>query len=157
MGYPEPVAVTGSTYSAIAPEVARKAGESYTVEDLACGLVKCANGATLILEASWALNQQKQEHLETCLYGDRGGLVHRFGDSGRHEAEIYTDEGGDMFTKRLDYRTEPTPSAYHEFVDSIIERRKPLATGEQGLKVTKILEGIYRSAETGREVRYRRR
>ena len=36
MGYPEPVAVTGSTYSVIAPEVARKAGESYTVEDLAC-------------------------------------------------------------------------------------------------------------------------
>ena len=156
MGYPEPVAVTGSTYSVIAPEFARKAGESYTVEDLACGLVKCANGATLILEASWALNQGKREHLETCLYGDRGGLVHQFGESG-HEAEIYTDEEGDMFTKRLDYRTDSTPSSYHEFVNSILERRKPLATGDQGLKVMKILEGIYRSAETGREVRYRRR
>ena len=62
-----------------------------------------------------------------------------------------------MFTKRLDYRTESTPSSYHEFVNSILERRKPLATGDQGLKVMKILEGIYRSAETGREVRYRRR
>lgn len=157
MGYPEPVAVTGSTYSVLAPEIARKAGESYTVEDLACGLVKCANDATLILEASWALNQREREHMETRLYGDRGGLVHRAGDEYAHEAEIYTDEGGDMFTKRLDYRTDPTPSSYHEFVDSIIERRKPMATGEQGLKVMKILEGIYRSAETGREVRYRRR
>ena len=70
-------------------------------------------------------------------------------------AEIFTEEGGDQFTKRLDWRSGSTPSSYHEFVDSILENREPLATGEQGLKVMKILEGIYRSAESGREVRYR--
>ena len=42
-----------------------------------------------------------------------------------------------------------------KFVDSILEKRPPLATGEEGLKVMKILEGIYRSAASGREVRYR--
>jgi predicted dehydrogenase len=40
-----------------------------------------------------------------------------------------------------------------KFVDSI-EKRPPLATGEEELKVMKILEGIYRSAASGREVRY---
>ena len=63
--------------------------------------------------------------------------------------------GGDLFTKKLDRRTGPTPSSYCEFVNSILEEREPLATGDQGLKVMKILEGIYRSAATGREVRYR--
>lgn len=42
-----------------------------------------------------------------------------------------------------------------KFVDRILEKRPPLATGEEGLKVMKILEGIYRSAASGREVRYR--
>ena len=131
-------------------------GKDFTVEDLACGLVKFANGATLILEASWALNQQEHEHMTTNLYGDKGGLVHHnVGGGYDFTAEIFTDEGGDQFTKELDWRTASTPSSYHEFVDSILEKRPPLATGEEGLKVMKILEGIYRSAASGREVRYR--
>ena len=70
-------------------------------------------------------------------------------------AEICTDEGGDQFTKRLDGRSASTPSSYHEFVNSIIDKRAPMATGDQGVKVMKILEGIYKSAASGREVRYR--
>ena len=70
-------------------------------------------------------------------------------------AELYTEEEGNLFTKVLDRRTVEAPSSYHEFVDSILEKRPPLATGEEGLKVMKILEGIYKSAEKGREVRYR--
>ena len=155
MGYPEPVAVSGSAYNAIAAKRARKERKKYTVEDMACGLVKFDNGATLILEASWALNQPERERMVTELYGDRGGLVHKnVGGGYDFTAELYTEEGGDLFTKKLDWRTDQTPASYHEFVNSILEKREPLATGEQGLKVMKILEGIYRSAESGREVRY---
>lgn len=156
MGFPEPVAVSGSTYNAIAKRLARAERKRFDVEDLACGLVKFANGATLVLEASWALNQGEGEHMVTALYGDRGGLVHRnVGGGYEFTAELFTEEGGDLFTKKLDRSTGPTPSSYGEFVNSILEEREPLATGDQGLKVMKILEGIYRSAATGREVRYR--
>ncbi len=155
MGYPEPVAVTGSTYDRIARPIAEREGKQFDVEDLACGLIKFANGATLILEASWALNQQDREHMTTNLYGDRGGLVHRNVTGGYDfTAEIFTDEGGDQFSKTLNWRSDTTPSSYHEFVDSLLEQRPPMATGEQGLKVMKILEGIYRSAASGHEVRY---
>ena len=156
MGYPEPVAVSGSTYDLIARKVARKERRKYTVEDLACGIVKFANGATLILEASWALNIREPEHMSTTLYGTRGSLVQKNVEGGyQFTAELFTEEEGNFFTKTLESRTVPTPSAYHEFVDSILEKRQPSATGEQGLKVMKILEGIYKSAEKGREVRYR--
>ena len=157
MGYPEPVAVSGSTYDPIARATARREHKKYSVEDLACGLIKFANGATLLLESSWALNIGENEHMVTELYGTRGGLVQRNCDGGYgFEAELYTEEGESLFSKKLDRRIVGAPSSYHEFIDSILEDRQPMASAEQGLKVMKILEGIYKSAETGREVRYRR-
>ena len=91
----------------------------------------------------------------TQLCGTRGGLVQKnVGQGYEFTAEIYTEEDGNLFTKTRDQRLVKAPSAYHEFVDSILEKRPPLATGEQGLKVMKILEGIYQSAAKGREVRY---
>jgi len=157
MGYPDPVAVSGSTYDPIARATARRERKKYSVEDLACGLIKFANGATLLLESSWALNIGEDEHMVTELYGTRGGLVQRNCDGGyAFEAELYTEEGESLFSKKLDRRIMGAPSSYHEFIDSILEDRQPMASAEQGLKVMKILEGIYKSAETGREVRYRR-
>ena len=156
MGYPEPVAVSGSAYDPIASRLAKEQKKHYSVEDLACGLVKFANGATLILEASWAVNIKEREYMITQLCGTRGGLVQKnVGQGYDFTAELYTEEGGNLFTKVLDRRMVQAPQSYHEFVDSILEKRPPLATGEQGLKVMKILEGIYKSAESGREVRYR--
>jgi predicted dehydrogenase len=156
MGYPAPVAVTGSTYDPIARRLAREQRKEFSVEDLGCGLIKFANGATLILEASWALNINENEQMVTALYGTKGGLVQRNVTGGyQFVAELYTEEEGNLFTKVLDRRMVQAPQSYHEFVNSILEKREPLATGEQGLKVMKILEGIYRSAATGREVRYK--
>ena len=156
MGYPEPIAVSGSAYNEIAKGLAAKAKKTFTVEDLACGIVKFSNGATLIIEASWALNIDEREHMVTLLCGKKGGLVQKnVGGGYQFTAEIYTEEQGRLFTKTLDWSTAPAPSSYHEFVNSIVEKRPPLATGEEGLKVMKILDGIYKSAETGKEVRYR--
>lgn len=156
MGYPDPVAVSGSAYNVIAKDKARREKKTYTVEDLACGIVKFDNGATLIIEASWALNIKENEYMVTLLCGTKGGLVQRnTGGTYSFVAEVYTDEGGHLFTKTLDRSTVPVPSPYHEFVNSILQKRPPIATGEEGLKVMKILDGIYKSAESGREVRYR--
>jgi hypothetical protein len=54
MGYPEPAYVMGSTYAKFGPERAKAKGLEYTVEDLACAMIKFKNGATLELDASWA-------------------------------------------------------------------------------------------------------
>jgi predicted dehydrogenase len=156
MDYPEPVAVSGSCYNVIAKELAKRARKTYTVEDLACGLVKFANGATLIVEASWAVNNALEEEMITTLYGTKGGLVQR-NKNGAYEwhAELHTEEGGNLYTKVLDRAMVSCPSAYSEFVSSILEKRPPSATGEQGVKVMKVLEGLYRSAETGKEVTFK--
>lgn len=152
MGYPEPVAVSGSTYD----HIAQQEQQNYNVEDLACGLIKFANGATLVLEASWALNIAERERMYTELYGTKGSLS-QYNVKGGYEfiGEVFTHEGDSFFNKTLEDRVAPTPSAFTEFIDSIVDQRLPLATGVEGIKLMKILAGIYKSAETGKEVRYK--
>jgi predicted dehydrogenase len=53
MGNPRPVSVMGSAYAKFGPQAAKEQGGTYDVEDLAVGLIKLDNGATLFLEASW--------------------------------------------------------------------------------------------------------
>jgi predicted dehydrogenase len=155
MGHPEPISVCGSTYNVIAAEKAKREDKVFTVEDLAAGIVKFANGATLMVEASWALNINENEHMITSLYGDKGGLVQK-NRNGTYDftAEVYTEEGGNHYTKVLDRADVPAPSSYREFVSSIVEKRSPMATGHDGIRVQKILEGLYRSAAEGREIRF---
>ncbi len=156
MGYPDPVAISGSCYNVIAAGLAKRAKKSYTVEDLAAGIVKFANGATLMVEASWAVNNALNEEMITTLYGTKGGLVQKNVEGTyKWTAEIYTEEGGNLYTKVLDNAMVTCPSAYHEFISSILEKRPPSATGEDGVKVMKILEGLYKSAATGKEVVFR--
>ena len=155
MGHPEPVAISGSTYDTIAGPLAKASRKPFDVEDLACGLVKFGNGATLVVEASWALQINEGERMVTELYGPRGGIVqHNTGGGYDMRAELYTEEYGSFFTKRLDAANEEPPTPYAEFVASIRERRTPLASADQGIKVQKIIDGLYESAHTGREVRF---
>lgn len=155
MGHPEPISVCGSTYNVIAAEKARREKKEYTVEDLAAGIVKFANGATLVVEASWALNINENEHMITSLFGDKGGIVQK-NRNGTYEftAEVYSEEGGNLYTKVLDRAVVPAPTPMAEFVSSIIEKRAPSASGHDGIRVQKILEGLYRSAAEGREIRF---
>ncbi|KPK80264.1 MAG: dehydrogenase [Phycisphaerae bacterium SM23_33] len=154
MGSPRPVTVSGSTFDHIGARVARQQGKSFDVEDLGCALVRFDNGATLILEASWAGFSEKREDMCTQLYATKGGIVQRNQEEGyTFEARVYGEQGGTLWESRLQQTTVQTPSAYQEFVDAVLDDRQPLATGQDGLAVQLILDAIYRSARTGREVR----
>jgi predicted dehydrogenase len=155
MDYPEPISVSGCTYDPIAQAEAKKQGKDFDVEDLAMGFVRFANGASLVIEASWALNIPDREHMITQLYGTKGGLVQRNLNQGYDfEAEIYLEQNGSHFTQHLDVPADAGSSSYREFIDSIVENREPAATASQGVKVQKILEGLYTSSKTGKEVRF---
>jgi predicted dehydrogenase len=47
--------------------------KQYTVEDSAFGFVKMKNGATIVLESSWALNMIDANEAKTILCGDKAG------------------------------------------------------------------------------------
>lgn len=156
MGYPKPVWVMGSTYNPIASAKAKAEGKTFDVEDLAAASVKFENGAMLIVEASWASNQKKNEQMETSLMGTKGGLCqHNVGEGYEAEAEIYIEREGCQFDMMLHPPVPKAEGAFYHFVESIVKDTPHMATGEEGLIVMRILDAIYESAKTGAPVKIR--
>lgn len=154
MGYPKPVWVMGSTYNPIATALAQERGALYNVEDLAVGMIKFANGATLEVEASWAANVQEREWMETRLFGTKGGLVQRnVEQTYKFEAEMYVEREGALFDIKLHSTLKPAQNAMYHFIDSIVNDKPHIATGHEGLLVMQILDSIYQSAATGEPVK----
>jgi predicted dehydrogenase len=154
MGYPRPVWVLGSTYNPIGAELAQRQHKSFDVEDLAVGMIKFANGATLELEASWAVNIKESEWMETRLYGTLAGLVQRnLDETYKFEAELFLEQNGAHFDMKLHPPLPAATSSYYHFIDAILNDRPHMATGEEGLRVMEILDALYQSAAEGGPVR----
>lgn len=154
MGYPKPTWVMGNTYDPIARELAAKSGKTFDVEDLAAALIRFDNGATLVLEASWAANIQEAELMETRLLGTRAGLLQKNLNEGyTFDAHIFTEQNGAQVDMHVRPPTTPARSAMHDYAVAILSDAPHPASGEEGLIVMEILDAIYASARSGEPVR----
>ena len=137
--------------------------KTFEVEDSAFGLVKMKNGATIYLEVSWALNILKSMEASTTLCGTQAGAeIHHGGSYAQDELIYNTVEHNQLMEKTI------SPAGVVDFfegggsaegireqkqwMEAILYDREPLVKPEQAFVVTQILEGIYKSAETGKEV-----
>ena len=153
MGYPKPVWVMASTYAKFGPEMGRKVGLEYTVEDLACAMIKFENGITLELDASWASNIKENELQTIRLLGDKGGMYQYNLEEGyTYDVEYYSEIADRQFDSKMHTAT-PAPSAYQLFVDSVRDNTPFLVQPEEGVVVMKLLDAIYRSAASGEPVK----
>jgi predicted dehydrogenase len=154
MGYPKPAWVLGSTHDPIARDLAAKSNKAFDVEDLAAALIRFENGATLILEASWAANIQEAELMETRLLGTRAGLLQKNLNEGyTFDAYIFTEKDGAQLDIHLHPPVVPARSSMHDFAQAILTDTPHPAPGEEGLIVMEILDAIYESARTSAPVR----
>ena len=154
MGHPRPTWVLGSTHDPIARPLAQAAGKVFDVEDLAAALIRFDNGATLVLEASWAAHIQEAELMETRLLGTRAGLLQKNLDQGyTFDAHIFTDQHGAQLDMHLHEPPAAAPSAMHDYAAAILADTPHPAPGEEGLVVMEILDAIYESARRGEPVR----
>ncbi|MCK5527795.1 MAG: Gfo/Idh/MocA family oxidoreductase [Candidatus Latescibacteria bacterium] len=153
MGYPQPKWVMGSTYDFLGQIRAKEEGKPFDVEDLAVGLVKFENGATLEIEAGWAAHIKERELMETRLLGTKGGLIQRNINEGyEFEAELFFERDGCQYDLKPHAPIAGGSSAMHHFVDCLVEDKPHTATGEEGLIVMQLLDAIYESAEKGAPV-----
>lgn len=154
MGYPKPTWVMGSTYNAIGKRLAREQKKTFDVEDLAAAMIKFENGASMILEASWAANIKERELMETRLLGTKGGLVQRnIGEGYELEAELYVEQQGCQYDMKLHPPVPDAKSAMVHFLDSILSGKPHTATAEEGVIVMDLLDAIYASAKAGRPLK----
>ena len=153
MGYPEPAWVLGSTYAKFGPERAKARGLEFTVEDLACALIKFKNGASLELKVSWAGNTKERELQSTRLIGTKCGLLHKnINESYAYEVEFFKTENGNHMDCQLHEPAPPAPSAYYLFADAVRNNTDFLVQPEEGVTVMRLLDAIYESAATGKPV-----
>ncbi len=153
MGFPEPDWVMGSTYDPIAQQIAKEQNKEYTVEDLAVGMIKFKNGATLELEASWCANIKEREHVSTRLLGTKGGMLHHnIGDVYDSFAELYLEKDGCQYDMRLHPPVPDVHDNMYNFAEAILRDKPHDCTLEQGLANMRILDAIYKSAESGKPV-----
>lgn len=131
--------------------------EKFTVEDSAFGFITMENGATINLEASWALNTLDVGESQTTLCGTEGGADMKDGlrINGEKFSKLYTtkpelDAGGVAF---YDGKTESdADTEARRWIDCIINDTDPVVKPEQAIVVTQILEAIYDSAKSGKPV-----
>ncbi len=152
-GCPKPISVSGATYAefgprgqGIGPGGARNINGIFDVEDLAVGLIRFDNGLTINLEVSWALHN-RAPHMGAHLYGTEGGF-----DWGPHPA-LFRDVNGIETTITPDLpRLDNWAGQTAHFVDCILHDKTPDPDVNQGVTMMKMLEGLYKSAATSKEV-----
>jgi len=156
MGYPKPTWVLAGAYNPIATALAKKQRKKYDVEDLAVGLIRFDNGATMEVEASWAANIKENELMETRLFGTKAGLVQRnLNETYEFEAEVYLERDGAPWDMKLHAAPQFSGSSMAHFVDCIVRDKPHTATGKEGLIVMELLDAIYTSAAKGKPVQIR--
>jgi predicted dehydrogenase len=156
MGEFDAAAVSGQTYAKFGPrglgngawgkgEIDPRA--PFDVDDLSVALIKLKSGRTVLLEACWAAHGPLADSNSTQLFGTDAGLSLPPLQIFRQTPAGYSSESVNLLPPRVD-----TNRMVH-FIDCLTGKAEPYVKPDESLAVQKILDAIYVSASTGREVR----
>lgn len=159
----KPKMVVGTKYRKLADQTqtANAWGDwdpkEFTVEDSAFGFVVMENGATIILQSSWALNILDASEAAFRLCGTKAGAdtVDGARINGVKYGRQYVEKpalnaGGVAFYDGTS--ASPSDLDMAQWINAIRTDSDPCVLPEQALCVTRILEAIYTSSETGKPV-----
>lgn len=133
--------------------------KEFTVEDSAFAFITMENGATVILESSWALNTLDIGEAKTTLCGTKAGADMKDGlqfnstDFGKlTTSKPALDSGSVAFYSGNSQKAEVLEAKI--FYDAIEKGTDLVVKAEQALVVTEVLEAIYESAKTGKTIEF---
>lgn len=157
----KPKMVVGTKYKKLLnPECANPWGgwdpKQHTVEDAAFGFIVMENGATITLDATWALNTIEPIAEGSCmLCGDKAGAQIKGEDVtvNKDEYNHLVDQHPDMSVGGVAFYdgVAETPAIIEagRWIDAIVNDTEIVVKPEQACVVSQILEAIYKSAESG--------
>ncbi len=159
----KPKMVVGTTYRKLGDqtETANAWGDwdpkEFTVEDAAFGFITMENGATISLEATWAINMLDIEEATTLLCGTKAGADMKDGlrINGVKYNKQYVEKpdlasGGVAFYDGA--KMNPEDVEARTWINAVAYGKPLTVLPEQAYAVTQILEAIYESAKTGKPV-----
>jgi len=163
MDYPTPVTVSGVTFSRLGTQGLGLGGwgsdinkptdsaNQFDVDDLSWALIRFENGSALQLQVSWAVNNETQ--FVTEIYGDKGGAM--VGD--QDQVKLFTRLNGQESDIEVNVARSGV-SSYQHLTNNFVryldgDSTAEVITPEQSLTSVKIIEGVFRSAAEGREIR----
>ena len=155
MNYPEPVSVSAITPQKLAKrkDIRGWWGEwdraKITVEDFAAGFIRFKNGAALTLECSWLANIKEPELTKITLLGTNAGAEWP-------ELPIHGESAGSTTDTQLKFPDNKVGGRAHEiaaFSAAVLTGKPSPMPAEQSLNVIRILDGLYRSNASGKEVK----
>jgi predicted dehydrogenase len=156
IGSPKPISASGNIWTFLGNKASDIASQwpgwdwkSYTVEDMAIGLIRLEGGALLSIEASFVAHIE-QDIWSFQVMGEKGGATW-------DPIHVFKDQNGYMMNTRPAWIGKLGWDAIWEskmkhFVEVCRDGRENEAPGEHGLMVQKMLDGVYASAAKGREV-----
>lgn len=166
----EVASVTGVTYNKLKNQnQANPFGtwdpETFNVEESVFAFIKMKNGATIYLEAAWALNTLDEREAMTTLSGTNGGAEMRRNKVTNTNELVFN---GEMYGNLVETKLQDAAGIAYispneekeedreigQWINAILEDKDPVVTPEQAYTVTRILEAIYESAETGKTIEF---
>ena len=143
---PQPRAVSAVTFRGI--EDLPKIKAKFDVEEHASVLVRFTNGQVAMFETAWASNIESGQN--AILLGSKGGLR-------LNPFTYYTRQKGEQVSLTIDLSKKRAMTSgmdllIKDFVSACLKDGIPKTAGEEGLKVTEIIDAAYESSELGKEV-----
>lgn len=150
LGQPKPVSVFGVTH--------RRFGELMPqeiiadVEDAAFAMIRFEGGQSLELAASWALNQPPSQNGASCrIYGNQGAVDVYTGAGAILHRDV-SEKGESKETPLKLPKTIGHTALVRHFRECILGTASPGIGAKEGVALMEMIEGIYRSAESGKSV-----
>ena len=159
MNKPKAVSVTGATFDKLGTRsnikqekayVAADVSDIFDVEDMAVAMIKFDNGAVLHVETSFSLNIKKDIG-DIELFGSKAGAK--------------LDPKLEFYSEMNNYLVDVTPAhdtalsfnglfenEIAHFIDCVAKGTKCISPAEDGVEIMKIIDAVYESARTGKEV-----
>jgi len=135
------------------------------VEDVAVAALRFRNGAIGVIEGSTAAYPGFPRRVE--IHGEKGSIVLKVWEiellaikgskievRGSLEEDYINKRLGDCSSGPVHQSPEPHRVQIKDFIEAIEEDREPFVNGEEGGKVIEIIRAIYKSAKSGKEVKF---
>ena len=130
--------------------------DQFSVEDSAFGFVVMENGATIVLESSWALNSLEVREAVCSVCGTKAGgdmydglRINGIRNNRQYVFKPSFEAGGAAFYEG-DGGASPENLEERLWIEACRGGEAPITKPEQAYCVTRILEGIYESAKSGK-------